>query len=91
MAPKNKNAKDSERFRDVAQNRRALHEYAITDRFEAGIVLQGSEVIGFVGCLVPSNAARCRMGTAGQNQRDQKTQRQLFEFIHGLHLRISGQ
>ena len=36
----------TDRFRDVAQNRRALHEYAITDRFEAGIVLQGSEVKG---------------------------------------------
>jgi SsrA-binding protein len=33
-----------ERYRDVAQNRRALHEYDILDRFEAGIVLTGSEV-----------------------------------------------
>ncbi len=28
----------------VAQNRRAFHEYAIEERFEAGIVLTGSEV-----------------------------------------------
>jgi SsrA-binding protein len=35
-----------ERFRDVAQNRRALHEYEIVDRVEAGLVLQGSEVKG---------------------------------------------
>jgi SsrA-binding protein len=47
MATKNrKKGERDERFRDVAQNRRALHEYAITDRFEAGIVLQGSEVKG---------------------------------------------
>ncbi|HSJ74211.1 MAG TPA: SsrA-binding protein SmpB [Miltoncostaeaceae bacterium] len=35
-----------ERFRDVARNRRALHEYEILDRLEAGIVLQGTEVKG---------------------------------------------
>ncbi|MGD9694187.1 MAG: SsrA-binding protein SmpB [Thermoleophilia bacterium] len=47
MAAKKKNtgARD-ERFRDVAQNRRALHEYAIVERFEAGLALQGSEVKG---------------------------------------------
>lgn len=28
----------------VVQNRRAFHDYAIEDRFEAGIVLRGSEV-----------------------------------------------
>ena len=33
MATKKKN---DERFRDIAQNRRALHEYAITDRDVAG-------------------------------------------------------
>lgn len=38
--------KTDERFRDVAQNRKAFHEYEITDRFEAGIVLLGSEVKG---------------------------------------------
>ncbi|WP_217915297.1 SsrA-binding protein SmpB [Miltoncostaea marina] len=48
MAAKTKKqrAKGDDRYRDVAQNRRALHEYAITDRYEAGIVLQGSEVKG---------------------------------------------
>lgn len=35
-----------ERFRDVARNRRAFHEYQIVDRLEAGIVLQGTEVKG---------------------------------------------
>ena len=38
--------KTDERFRDVAQNRKAFHEYEITDRFEAGVVLLGSEVKG---------------------------------------------
>lgn len=28
----------------VAQNRKAFHEYSVEERFEAGIVLQGSEV-----------------------------------------------
>jgi SsrA-binding protein len=36
--------KGKQRYRDVAQNRRALHEFTILDRFEAGIVLTGSEV-----------------------------------------------
>lgn len=44
MATKKKQGDD--RFRDVAQNRKAFHEYEITDRFEAGIVLLGSEVKG---------------------------------------------
>jgi SsrA-binding protein len=35
-----------ERFRDVAQNRRARFEYEITDRYEAGLVLHGTEVKG---------------------------------------------
>lgn len=41
---KAKKDKDTERYRDVAQNRRALHEFEIEDKFEAGIVLTGSEV-----------------------------------------------
>lgn len=49
MAPgkkKKKGAKDDERFRDIARNRRAFFEYEITDRFEAGLVLVGTEVKG---------------------------------------------
>jgi SsrA-binding protein len=46
MATKRKSGTRDERFRDIAQNRRALHEYEIIDRFEAGLVLQGSEVKG---------------------------------------------
>lgn len=38
--------KTDDRFRDVAQNRKAFHEYEITDRLEAGLVLMGSEVKG---------------------------------------------
>jgi SsrA-binding protein len=38
--------KADERFRDVAQNRKALHEYEIIERVEAGLVLLGSEVKG---------------------------------------------
>jgi SsrA-binding protein len=30
--------------RDIVQNRRALHEYHVEDRFEGGLVLVGSEV-----------------------------------------------
>ena len=32
------------RERDITQNRRALHDYHILERFEAGMVLTGSEV-----------------------------------------------
>jgi SsrA-binding protein len=46
MAPRKQRGGAGERFRDVARNRRALHEYEILDRLEAGIVLQGSEVKG---------------------------------------------
>jgi SsrA-binding protein len=44
-AKKQKGERD-ERFRDIAQNRRALHEYEILERYEAGIALQGTEVKG---------------------------------------------
>jgi SsrA-binding protein len=37
-------AKEPRARKLVAQNRRAFHEYAIEERFEAGIVLTGSEV-----------------------------------------------
>lgn len=35
---------DKEGERTVCQNRRALHDYSIEERFEAGMVLEGSEV-----------------------------------------------
>jgi SsrA-binding protein len=38
-----------ERFRDLARNRRAFHEFEILERLEAGIVLTGSEVKGLRG------------------------------------------
>jgi len=37
-------AAENPRNRDIAVNRRARHEYHIEETFEAGIVLQGSEV-----------------------------------------------
>jgi SsrA-binding protein len=37
------------RFRDIARNRRAFHEYEIVERLEAGLVLEGSEVKGLRG------------------------------------------
>ncbi len=39
----------------VARNRRATHEFEILDRFEAGLVLQGTEVKSL-------RAGRCNMG-----------------------------
>jgi SsrA-binding protein len=35
---------EAPRFRDVAVNRRAWHDYEILDRYEAGISLTGSEI-----------------------------------------------
>jgi len=48
MAPgkKTKKGEKDQRFRDVAQNRRAFFEYEILERLEAGLVLQGTEVKG---------------------------------------------
>ncbi|MFN8122094.1 MAG: SsrA-binding protein SmpB [Thermoleophilia bacterium] len=48
MAPgkKTKKGDKDQRFRDVAQNRRANFEYEILERLEAGLVLQGTEVKG---------------------------------------------
>lgn len=45
-AKKSKKSKSAraEAQRDIARNRRALHRYEIEDRFEAGLVLFGSEV-----------------------------------------------
>ncbi|HKV87009.1 MAG TPA: SsrA-binding protein SmpB [Candidatus Dormibacteraeota bacterium] len=36
--------RDSERERDVAVNRRAYHDYFIDEKYEAGIMLTGTEV-----------------------------------------------
>jgi SsrA-binding protein len=47
MAGKNKNKKsksDENRYRQVAQNRRARRDYFIEEKFEAGLVLTGTEV-----------------------------------------------
>jgi len=46
MAAKNAKNARAEARRDIAQNRKALHEYEIVERYEAGIVLMGSEVKG---------------------------------------------
>ena len=35
---------DNTRYRDVARNRRAFHDYFIEERVEAGLVLTGTEV-----------------------------------------------
>ncbi len=37
-------AEARDRSRDITVNRRAFHDYAIEERFEAGLVLTGSEV-----------------------------------------------
>jgi len=42
MAPKNTKKTDS--FKAIAENRKARYNFAIEDTFEAGIMLQGSEV-----------------------------------------------
>ena len=44
MAKKKKSAPATPGEKLVAQNRRARHDYALGDRFEAGLVLKGSEV-----------------------------------------------
>jgi len=57
---------DKERYRDVAQNRKAFHEFEIVDRVEAGIVLLGSEVKGLRerGASIRDAYAQLRDGEA---------------------------
>lgn len=43
MAAKKKK-KETERYRQIAQNRRAWRDYFIDDKYEAGLVLTGTEV-----------------------------------------------
>src|SRR3954454_429430 len=47
-------------FKDVAVNRRALHEYEIMDRIEAGISLTGSEIKSVRGGQVSLQEAYAR-------------------------------
>lgn len=44
MANKKPSAKNTERFRDAAQNRKARFDYKIGESMEAGLVLVGTEV-----------------------------------------------
>lgn len=44
MADKKKKDKDKSANRTVAQNKKALHDYFVKERFEAGIELVGTEV-----------------------------------------------
>lgn len=41
---KDDNERDAERYKIAATNRKAFHDYAIEEKFEAGIVLRGTEV-----------------------------------------------
>ena len=36
----------SQNQKTIAENRKARHEYELYDRFEAGLVLQGTEIKG---------------------------------------------
>src|SRR4051812_21414726 len=40
----NKNTKQDEDLKNICRNRRAFHEYEITDTLECGLVLVGTEV-----------------------------------------------
>lgn len=44
MAKRDHNEPERGGDRNIASNRKAFHDYAIDDRFEAGIVLVGSEI-----------------------------------------------
>lgn len=44
MAKKKKKEEHSGKYRLIAKNRRAFHEYEIIETYEAGIVLSGTEV-----------------------------------------------
>jgi SsrA-binding protein len=69
---------DAARFRDVARNRRAFHEYDILERLEAGLVLVGGEVKGLRGrgAAIQDAYAQFRGGEA---------------WIHNMHIADWGQ
>jgi len=50
----------------IASNRRALHDYAIVDTFEAGVVLSGTEVksLRVSGCSLVDGFVRIKNGEA---------------------------
>ena len=50
-----KNKKDTEKSGTIALNKRARHDYHLSDRFEAGLVLQGWEIKAI-------RAGRCNIG-----------------------------
>jgi len=49
---------------DIANNRRAFHDYHILDRYEAGIELKGTEVKSIRGGLATLNGAFARVENA---------------------------
>jgi SsrA-binding protein len=53
-------------IKPIANNRRAFHDYAFTDRFEAGVVLTGTEVksMRVNGCSLNDGFVRLRDGEA---------------------------
>ena len=60
MAAKDKKDDAKEGIRTICRNRRAFHEYEVTDRLECGIVLVGTEVKSLRGnhCLLEDAYAK---------------------------------
>lgn len=56
-----KKKKEQEADRTVATNRKARHQYHLTDKIEAGIVLHGSEVKSIRAGLASIAEAYCRI------------------------------
>jgi SsrA-binding protein len=59
-------AAESDGTKQIAGNRRAFYDYAIEDRFEAGVVLTGTEVksLRANGCSLTDGYARLKGGEA---------------------------
>src|SRR5687767_14531671 len=57
---------DNPVVRDLAQNRKAYHEYSIEDRWEAGIALLGSEVKSIRGGRANIAEAWVRIDPSGR-------------------------
>ena len=56
----------NKRERPIAQNRRASHDYFIEETYEAGLVLQGTEIKSIRARKVNINDAHCRVNQAGE-------------------------
>ena len=74
-------------MKEIASNKKAYHEYEITDRFEAGIVLNGAEIKAIRAGKVNLTGSHAKI--LNQAPRDKKKETNNAElFLINLHIGI---